>query len=145
MLIAQLNLVLDALGDGTRRAILEVLRSRPCSVGEIVAAVSISQPAVSQHLKIMREAGILSVRKDGTRRIYGLDPDGLSELRRYVNSFWDDVLGSYKASVEEIGDGVSEKCELAENASPRRIGGKGEPAELKNEAREPPDQMGLGI
>lgn len=90
------SLVLDALGDPTRRAILERLRSRPHAVGELAAALPVSQPAVSQHLRVLRTAGLVAVRRDGTRRIYRMDVAGLEALRLYVESFWDDVLRAFR-------------------------------------------------
>jgi DNA-binding transcriptional ArsR family regulator len=94
---------MDALGDGTRRAILEQLRRGPRPVGELAAALPVSRPAVSQHLRVLEEAGLVSARSEGTRRIYGLVPDGLGALRAYFDEFWNDVLGSFKEAVEGTG------------------------------------------
>ena len=94
---------MDALGDGTRRRILERLRSGPCAVGELAAGLPVSRPAVSQHLRVLEQAGLVSARSEGTRRIYVLDPDGLSSLRTYFDEFWNDVLGSFKEAVEGTG------------------------------------------
>ena len=91
---------MDALGDPTRRAIFERLRSGPLSVGEIAAEVPVSRPAVSQHLRVLKEAGLVTERRNGTRRLYRLDPDGLGELRRYVEDFWTDALAAFKAEAE---------------------------------------------
>ena len=91
---------MDALGDPTRRAIFERLRSGPLSVGEIAAEVPVSRPAVSQHLRVLKEAGLVTERRNGTRRLYRLDPDGLGELRRYVEDFWMDALAAFKAEAE---------------------------------------------
>jgi DNA-binding transcriptional ArsR family regulator len=92
--------VLDALGDPTRRAILERLRGGPLAVGEIATDLPVSRPAVSQHLRVLREAGLVSERKEGTRRIYRLQPAGLSDLRDYLNSFWTVALADFKAAAE---------------------------------------------
>jgi DNA-binding transcriptional ArsR family regulator len=91
---------MDALGDPTRRAIFERLRSGPLSVGEIAAELPVSRPAVSQHLRVLKEAGLVTERRNGTRRLYRLDPDGLGELRRYFEDFWTDALAAFKAEAE---------------------------------------------
>lgn len=90
--------VLTALSDPTRQAIVESLRAGPLSVGELTGRLPVSQPAVSQHLKVLREAELVDLRREGARRIYFLDTKGLEELRRYVESFWDDVLTAFAAS-----------------------------------------------
>ena len=86
---------MNALGDPTRRQLFERIRQRPCTVTELVETVSVSQPAVSQHLKVLREAQLVSVVKQGQKRIYQLNPNGLDELRRYVEGLWDDVLQAF--------------------------------------------------
>jgi DNA-binding transcriptional ArsR family regulator len=91
---------LTALGDPTRRAIFEQLRTGPRSVGELASSLPVSRPAVSQHLRVLREAGLVSDRRDGTRRLYRVAPQGVAELRDYVNTFWDEVLAEFKANVE---------------------------------------------
>ena len=91
---------MDALGDATRRAIFERLRAKPLSVGEIAAELPVSRPAVSQHLRVLREAGLVTDRRNGTRRLYRLDPDGVGELRDYFDDFWTDALAAFKAEAE---------------------------------------------
>jgi DNA-binding transcriptional ArsR family regulator len=91
---------MDALGDPTRRAIFEQLRRGPRPVGEIAGALPVSRPAVSQHLRVLKDAGLVTERRQGTRRIYRLDPDGLSELRRYFDLFWDAALVDFKAAAD---------------------------------------------
>jgi DNA-binding transcriptional ArsR family regulator len=91
---------LDALGDPTRRAVLELLRDGERSVREITDETDVSQPAVSQHLRVLRDAGLVTVRPEGTRRLYRVQPDGLSALRAWVDGFWDDALGAFAAHVE---------------------------------------------
>jgi DNA-binding transcriptional ArsR family regulator len=91
---------LTALGDPTRRAIFEQLRAGPRSVGELAESLPVSRPAVSQHLQVLRAAGLVSDRKDGTRRLYRVAPEGVAELRDYVNGFWDEVLAEFKDRVE---------------------------------------------
>ena len=92
---------LDALGDPTRRAVLEVLRTGPHSVGEIAARVPVSRPAVSQHLRVLREAGLVAERRAGTRRLYRVRPEALGDLRAYVESFWGEALADFKAHAEQ--------------------------------------------
>ena len=87
---------IEAFSDPTRRQLLERLRVSPCSVGDLVDAVTVSQSAVSQHLRVLRDAGLVQVRRQGQQRIYSLDPAGLAELRSYVESFWEQVLGAYQ-------------------------------------------------
>ncbi len=93
-----------ALSDATRRKIFEELRCGPRSVGELAAELPVSQPAVSQHLKVLREAKLVTRRVQGNRRIYSVSHEGLKELRRYVESFWDDVLTAFESS-EPIEEG----------------------------------------
>ena len=76
------------LGDSTRRAIFERLATGPCSVGELAAELPVTRPAVSQHLRVLKDAGLVFDRPDGTRRLYQLDPDGVGALRAYVDQFW---------------------------------------------------------
>jgi DNA-binding transcriptional ArsR family regulator len=84
-----------ALADPTRRRLYERLRRRPHTVGELARFAAVSQPAVSQHLRVLRGARLVSHRQEGTRRFYRAMPEGLIELRRYVESLWDDVLHAY--------------------------------------------------
>ena len=91
---------MDALGDGTRRLILERLRRGPLAVGELAAELPVSRPAVSQHLRVLKEAGLVTERRNGTRRLYRVDTDGLAEVRDYLDSFWTDVLAAFEAAAE---------------------------------------------
>ena len=93
--------VLDALGDPTRRAIFEQLGERPSAVVDLADRLPVSRPAVSQHLKILKEAGLVRDVQVGTRRVYSLDPDGLSGLRDYLERFWRTALHSFKTRVEK--------------------------------------------
>ena len=90
-----------ALGDPTRRAIFERLAERPLAVGELAGELPVSRPAVSQHLKVMKDARLVVARQAGNRRIYRLDPDGVALLRAYLERFWSKALTAYKAAVEE--------------------------------------------
>lgn len=99
------ELVLTALADPTRRNILESLRDQPCTVGELSARlpankIQISRPAVSQHLKVLQTAQLVSVQAKGTRRFYSVRREGLAQLRSYLDSFWSDVLSEYGAEIE---------------------------------------------
>jgi DNA-binding transcriptional ArsR family regulator len=88
---------LTALADPTRRRLYERLRRRPHTVGELARLARVTQPAVSQHLRVLRDARLVTDRREGTRRHYRATSDGLAELRRYVESLWDDVLALYAA------------------------------------------------
>jgi DNA-binding transcriptional ArsR family regulator len=92
--------VLTALADPTRRAVFERLRRAPASVSKLAADLPVSRPAVSQHLRALKLAGLVSDRPEGTRRIYYIDPDGLGELRRWLDQFWDDALAAFKKEAE---------------------------------------------
>ena len=91
----------DALGDPTRRAVLEVLRGGAQPVGEIARHLPVSRPAVSQHLRVLKEAGLVRDRKDGNRRLYAVEPDGLEDLRRYLEGLWDSALHAFAEHVEK--------------------------------------------
>jgi DNA-binding transcriptional ArsR family regulator len=91
---------MEALGDATRREIMERLRRGARPVGEIAAGLPVSRPAVSQHLRVLKEAGLVTEHKQGTRRIYSIDPQGLDELRAYLSMFWSDALAAFKVAAE---------------------------------------------
>ena len=91
--------VLTALADPTRRRILEALRERPRTVGELAEGQPVSRPAVSQHLKVLQSARLVSVRPQGNRRLYSIKRDGLDDLRTYLERFWSEVLSSYGAEI----------------------------------------------
>jgi DNA-binding transcriptional ArsR family regulator len=93
--------VLDALGDRTRRQIVQRLRAGPASVGELAAAMPVSRPAVSQHLTVLRRSGLVSYEELGTRNVYRLDPAGLSELKAWLDGFWEAALDRYAQRVRE--------------------------------------------
>ena len=92
---------LTALGDPTRRAIFELIAAGPSAVGELADGLPVSRPAVSQHLKVLKEAGLVTDRPEGNRRIYQLDPDGVEALRAYLDQFWKRSMTAFKAAVEE--------------------------------------------
>lgn len=92
---------LGALGDPTRRAIFELLVTRPAAVGELAGQLPVSRPAVSQHLKVLKEAGLVVDSAVGTRRLYRVDPDGVAALRAYLDQLWDTALNAFKQAVEQ--------------------------------------------
>ena len=92
---------LDALGDVTRRALLERLRRGPLPVGELARGLPVSRPAVSQHLRVLKEAKLVRDEASGTRRYYSLDPNGFAMLRKYLDNFWGEALEAFQAKVEE--------------------------------------------
>jgi len=92
---------LDVLGDPTRRLIFERLRGGPVAVGELADTLPVSRPAVSQHLRVLKDAGLVTDRQVGTRRLYEVDPDALGELRDWFDDFWNEALASFKARAEE--------------------------------------------
>ena len=92
---------LDALGDRTRRAIVECLAERPRAVGELAGELPVSRPAVSQHLKVLKAAGLVTDRALGTRRIYRLNPAGVAALRDQLDTYWNRALAGYKDAVEQ--------------------------------------------
>jgi DNA-binding transcriptional ArsR family regulator len=96
---------LVALSDPTRRRVFERLRKGGRAVSEIAKGLPVSRPAVSQHLKVLKEAGLVREERDGTRRIYEIDPKGLGQLRRWLDQFWDVALDAFRAEVEKDGDG----------------------------------------
>ena len=93
-------LTIQALADPTRREIFERLRRGPLSVGRLADGLHVSRPAVSQHLRVLHDANLVRERRDGTRRIYRVDPAGLAELREYLESFWSEALANFKTFAE---------------------------------------------
>ena len=92
--------VLTALGDPTRRAIFERVAKRPVAVGELALELPVSRPAVSQHLKVLKDAGLVRDHADGTRRIYTIDQTGIAAARTYFEQFWTAALESYRHEAE---------------------------------------------
>lgn len=91
---------LSVLADPTRRAIFERLREGPSAVGDLARGLPVSRPAVSQHLRALKDAGLVSERRDGARRLYRIEPEGVHALREYFDGFWHDVLTAFKDAVE---------------------------------------------
>jgi DNA-binding transcriptional ArsR family regulator len=92
--------VFEALGDPTRRAVFKRLRAGARSVGEIAEGMDVSRPAVSQHLKVLKAAGLVTDRADGTRRLYTVDARGIEALRNWLDGFWDETLTAFKEAAE---------------------------------------------
>ena len=90
----------EALAAPTRRAVFEKLRAGPMPVKKLAEGLPVSRPAVSQHLKVLKEAGLVTERREGVMRIYSLDTEGLATLRDYFDQFWDDALDAYRRSLE---------------------------------------------
>ena len=95
---------LNALGDPTRRQVFELLRTGPRSVGELANGLPVSRPAVSQHLRVLEDAGLVTHRRDGTRNLYELDTSGVEALRDWIDGFWSEALARFKAAAEQKGD-----------------------------------------
>src|SRR5512140_3632427 len=91
----------SALGDPTRRLVFERLARRPMSVGKLASGLTVTRPAVSQHLKVLKDAGLVTDRREGTRRVYQVDPRGVEAMRNYLDRFWDQALAAFKAVAEE--------------------------------------------
>jgi DNA-binding transcriptional ArsR family regulator len=94
------GMALSALADPTRRLVFERLKAGPQPVGAIARGLPVSRPAVSQHLKVLKEAGLVTDRPEGTRRVYAVDPQGLGALRGWLDQFWDQALTAFQAEVE---------------------------------------------
>src|ERR1700761_7438626 len=92
---------LAAIADPTRRVVFERLAAGPRSVGELAEGLPVSRPAVSQHLKVLKDAGLVTDRAEGTRRVYEIDPHGLGALRAWLDQFWGDALSAFKAEAEK--------------------------------------------
>ena len=99
------GVVLEALADPTRRQIVERLRQAPSAVAGLAAAIPVTRPAISQHLKVLKDVGLVDFERDGTRNIYRLRPEGLGPLREWLEDFWQDALDAFAAHVESTEPG----------------------------------------
>src|SRR4051794_776947 len=97
---------MSALGDPPRRAIFERLAQGPSPVGELAKDLPVSRPAVSQHLKVLKDAGLVSDRQVGNRRVYQLNPEGIGALRAYLDQFWNQALAAFKEEAERTNEEV---------------------------------------
>lgn len=95
------EMTIAALADPTRRLVLEALRAGPLPVGALAEKLPVSRPAVSQHLRVLSDAGLLTVRCAGTRRLYAIDPHGVDDLRHYLDSMWDDALAAFTRAAQD--------------------------------------------
>jgi DNA-binding transcriptional ArsR family regulator len=95
----------SAVADPTRRAIFERLARGPRAVGELASEFPVSRPAVSQHLRVLKEAGLVTDRRDGNRRLYAVDPNGVEAMRAYFDTFWSDALAAFQKAAERKGAG----------------------------------------
>ena len=111
-----------ALADPTRRQIFERLGQRTRSVGDLAAGLPVTRPAVSQHLKVLADAGLVSHERDGTRRVYRIDPRGLEMMRAYLDRFWDRALAAFKAAAEKEEAAEAAKAKTGAGSSTARKG-----------------------
>jgi DNA-binding transcriptional ArsR family regulator len=121
------QLLLDALGDQTRRSILEHLREGPQPVGVLARRLPVSRPAVSQHLRVLRQAGLVSVTEAGTRHLYAINPDGPAQLREYADRLWNVALERFKEFAERrttAGEGAPRKRSASPGAWARGRSGR---------------------
>ncbi len=102
--MADMTHTLNALADPTRRIVFEKLARQPQAVGELARGLPVSRPAVSQHLAVLKAAGLVTNHAEGTRRVYRIDPAGLGQLRRWLDQFWDRALDAFKAEAERQGE-----------------------------------------
>src|SRR3954463_15970920 len=100
-----------ALADPTRREVFERLAAGPLAVGDLAHGLPVSRPAVSQHLKVLKAAGLVTDRPEGTRRVYQIDPEGLGQIRAWLDSFWDVALDAFKAEAERTAKDTPDKKE----------------------------------
>jgi DNA-binding transcriptional ArsR family regulator len=98
-----------ALADPTRRRVFEQLRGGPKPVGVIAQNLPVSRPAVSQHLKVLKDAGLVRDEVDGTRRVYRIDPQGLGAIRRWLDEFWDEALDAFRAEAERVSNSETKR------------------------------------
>ncbi len=109
--MATYDSVLDALGDRTRRQIIQRLGAGPAAVGELAAQLPVSRPAISQHLRILRNSDLVTFETSGTRNVYRLDPTGLESLRGWLDGFWATVLESFAAQARDVAGAPTEERE----------------------------------
>lgn len=103
------EMAIAALADPTRRMVLEALRPGPLPVGALAKGLPVSRPAVSQHLRVLSDAGLLTVTQQGTRRLYAIDPHGADGLRAYLDQVWDDALAAYTRAAQEKAETAKRK------------------------------------
>jgi len=104
---AYLQAGLDALGDSTRMAIFQKLSAGPIAVNELAKSLPVSRPAVSQHLRVLKDAGLVTDSRSGNRRLYQLDPEGIARLRAHFDQMWTNALSAFQVTAEQIPTGES--------------------------------------
>jgi DNA-binding transcriptional ArsR family regulator len=122
---AYLQAGLDALGDGTRMAIFQRLANGPMAVNELAGMLPVSRPAVSQHLRVLKDAGLVTDIRAGTRRMYRLDPKGVARLRAHFDLVWERALSSFQSSVESTKKGESHDKDSGRGRRPKKHSGPG--------------------
>ncbi len=115
---AYLQSGLDAIGDSTRMAIFQKLAAGPIAVNELARELPVSRPAVSQHLRVLKDAGLVTDNRAGTRRLYQLNPEGVARLRAHFDQFWTKALTSFQTSVEKIPGGETHARHSARSRRP---------------------------
>jgi len=120
---AYLQAGLDALGDGTRMAIFQRLSKGPMAVHELAHELPVSRPAVSQHLRVLKDAGLVTDRRAGTRRLYQLDPEGVARLRAHFDLVWERALGAFQSSVESPIKGEKHDKDSGRSRRPKKRSG----------------------
>src|SRR5262245_26024966 len=128
--MANASTAFAALADPTRREIFERIAARPTAVGELANELPVSRPAVSQHLKVLKDAGLVIDRPEGTRRVYQIDPQGLGAIRGWLDRFWAEALDNFKAEVEK-GDPEHPRIETPDSGHPpgKAVGSERSPLE----------------
>jgi DNA-binding transcriptional ArsR family regulator len=120
---AYLQAGLDALGDGTRMAIFQRLANGPMAVNELAGTLPVSRPAVSQHLRVLKDAGLVTDRRDGTRRMYQLDPEGVARLRAHFDQVWEKALGAFQSAAESTKKGEKHDKDSGRSRRPKKHSG----------------------
>jgi DNA-binding transcriptional ArsR family regulator len=113
--MANISSALIALSDPTRRTVFERLKAGPRAVGDLAQTLPVSRPAVSQHLKVLKEAGLVTDRAEGTRRIYEIDPRGLGPLRAWIGQFWDEALDAFVSEADRVADEPPETKDISKD------------------------------
>jgi DNA-binding transcriptional ArsR family regulator len=128
---AYLQAGLDALGDGTRMAIFQKLAHGPMAVHELAGVIPVSRPAVSQHLRVLKDAGLIHDSKEGTRRVYQLDPAGIARLRAHFDQVWEKALGAFQISAEKAAERAAPRNTKAGTKAGTRTGEKDDNSQRK--------------
>ena len=117
-----MDAVLAAIAEPNRRAILQLVQQREMAAGEIAAQFAVTRPAVSQHLSVLKDVGLIVERREGTRRLYRLQPEGLAELRAFLSELWPNALDRFKAAAEAAAPTIAGSSQPSDAAAPPRSG-----------------------